>query len=79
MQLLFDLHVGSKDHATGSDEVRAHLVHVRDALAAQAKAHRAQTGNRYRVAFRSPRLDHLADSIPSRVDSALGYTTAQSR
>ena len=79
MQFLFDLHVGSKDHATGSDEVRAHLVHVRDTLAAQTESHRAQTGNRYRVAFRSPRLDHLADSVPSRVDSTLGDAAAQSR
>ena len=69
----------SQNHATGSDEVRAHLVHIRDALASQAKAHGAQSGNCHRVAFRCPRLDHLADGVPSRVDSALGDTTAQSR
>ena len=79
MQLLLNLHVRSKDHATGSDEVRAHLVHVRDTLASQAEAHRAQTGNRHRMAFRCPRLDHLADCVPGRVDSTLGDAAAQGR
>ena len=37
LQLLLDVHVGHKDHATHGDEVAAHLVHVRDRLRAQTE------------------------------------------
>jgi len=76
-ELLLDFHARGEDHSAGGDEGGAHQVYLLHRVAPHAKSHGAESWHSHGVALGGPRLDYLAQGVPSGVDGALADSAAQ--